>query len=131
MTVICFTGVVSRLQSTAQLIAERERQLDKTGGGGGGGGDTSRWRDTLLHRPLPLVGFSIWMERECQQNDSLVDGQAIPERMGWTGSWSSCESAAECLFLCRRSGHSELVGLESILFLSAAPPSQHRHRIRL
>ena len=26
----------------------------------------------LLHPPLPLVGVSIVMERECQQNDSLV-----------------------------------------------------------
>ena len=28
----------------------------------------------LLHPLLPLVGFSIWMERGCQQNDSLADG---------------------------------------------------------
>ena len=28
----------------------------------------------LLHPPLPLVGVSIVMERECQQNDSLVTG---------------------------------------------------------
>ena len=31
----------------------------------------------LLHPPLPLVGASIVMERQCQQYDrSLVDGQA-------------------------------------------------------
>ena len=28
----------------------------------------------LLHPPLPLVGVSIVMERERQQNDSLVHG---------------------------------------------------------
>ena len=28
----------------------------------------------LLHPPLPLVGVSIVMERECQQSDSLADG---------------------------------------------------------
>ena len=28
----------------------------------------------LLHPPLPLVGVSIDIERECQQNDSLADG---------------------------------------------------------
>ena len=28
----------------------------------------------LLHPPLPLVGVSIAMEREREQNDSLVDG---------------------------------------------------------
>ena len=28
----------------------------------------------LLHPPRPLVGVSIGMERECQQNDSLADG---------------------------------------------------------
>ena len=28
----------------------------------------------LLQPPLPLVGVSIWMERGCQQNDSLVNG---------------------------------------------------------
>ena len=28
----------------------------------------------LLHSPLPLVGVSIVMMRECQQNDSLADG---------------------------------------------------------
>ena len=29
----------------------------------------------LLHAPLPVVGVSIVMERECQQNDrSLADG---------------------------------------------------------
>ena len=28
----------------------------------------------LLHPPLPLVGVSIAMEREHQQNDSLVNG---------------------------------------------------------
>ena len=28
---------------------------------------------TLLHPPLPLVGVSIVMERERQQNDSLVN----------------------------------------------------------
>ena len=28
----------------------------------------------LLHPPLPLVGVSIVMERERQQNDSLVNG---------------------------------------------------------
>ena len=28
----------------------------------------------LLHSPLPLVGVSIVMERERQQNDSLVNG---------------------------------------------------------
>ena len=28
----------------------------------------------LLHHPLPLVGVSIVMERERQQNDSLVNG---------------------------------------------------------
>ena len=28
----------------------------------------------LLHPPLPLVGVSIAMERERQQNDSLADG---------------------------------------------------------
>ena len=28
----------------------------------------------LLHPPLPLVGVSIVMMRECQQNDSLADG---------------------------------------------------------
>ena len=28
----------------------------------------------LLHPPLPLVGVAIAMERERQQNDSLVDG---------------------------------------------------------
>ena len=27
----------------------------------------------LLHLPLPLAGVSMWMERECQQNDSFVD----------------------------------------------------------
>ena len=30
----------------------------------------------LLHPPLPLVGVSIVMERERQQNDSLVNVQA-------------------------------------------------------
>ena len=28
----------------------------------------------LLHPPLPLVGVSIAMERECQQNNSLANG---------------------------------------------------------
>ena len=28
----------------------------------------------LLHPPLPLVGVSIWMQRECQQNDSFANG---------------------------------------------------------
>ena len=28
----------------------------------------------LLHPPLPVVGVSIGMERECQQIDSLADG---------------------------------------------------------
>ena len=28
----------------------------------------------LLHPPLPIVGVSIGMERERQQNDSLVNG---------------------------------------------------------
>ena len=28
----------------------------------------------LLHHPLPPAGVSIWMEKECQQNDSLADG---------------------------------------------------------
>ena len=28
----------------------------------------------LLHPLLPLVGVSIWMERERQQNDSLANG---------------------------------------------------------
>ena len=32
----------------------------------------------LLHPPLLLVGASIAMERERQQNDSLADGQAAP-----------------------------------------------------
>ena len=31
----------------------------------------------LLHPPLPLVGVSIVVERGCQQNDSLADGQAL------------------------------------------------------
>ena len=30
----------------------------------------------LLHTPLPLSGVSVWMERGCQQNDSLADGCA-------------------------------------------------------
>ena len=33
----------------------------------------------LLHPPLPLVGLSIAMERERQQNDSLANGNANPE----------------------------------------------------
>ena len=32
----------------------------------------------LLHPPLPLVGVSIVMERERQQNDSLVNGYHSP-----------------------------------------------------
>ena len=28
----------------------------------------------LLHPPLPLEGVSMWMEKGCQQNDSLADG---------------------------------------------------------
>ena len=28
----------------------------------------------LLHRPLSLVGVSMWVERGCQQNDSLANG---------------------------------------------------------
>ena len=28
------------------------------------------------HTPLPSAGASMWMERGCQQNDSLVNGQA-------------------------------------------------------
>ena len=32
----------------------------------------------LLHPPLTLVGVSIGIKRECQQNDSLADGKA-----GW------------------------------------------------
>ena len=28
----------------------------------------------LLHPALPSVGVSIWMNRGCQQNDSLADG---------------------------------------------------------
>ena len=46
------------------------------------GGAAARWRlliahdETviLLHPPLPLVGVPIVMERERQQNDSLVNG---------------------------------------------------------
>ena len=52
------------------------------------GGHRGAWRDhqggepgiavdetvILLHPPLPLVGVSIVMERERQQNDSLVNG---------------------------------------------------------
>ena len=36
----------------------------------------------LLHPPLPLVGVSIAMERERQQNDSLADGQVSTIRRG-------------------------------------------------
>ena len=32
----------------------------------------------LLHPPLPVAGVSIVMERERQQNDSLVDGYPGP-----------------------------------------------------
>ena len=32
----------------------------------------------LLYPPLPLVGASIAMERERQQNDSLVNGYSSP-----------------------------------------------------
>ena len=28
----------------------------------------------LLHPPLPLLGVSMWMERERQKNDSLANG---------------------------------------------------------
>ena len=34
----------------------------------------------LLQPPLPSVGTSIWMERGCQQHDSLADGQVSPWR---------------------------------------------------
>ena len=34
----------------------------------------------LRHRPLPLVGDSIAMERERQQNDSLADSQSREQR---------------------------------------------------
>ena len=30
----------------------------------------------MLHPPLRVVGISIGMERECQQNDSLANGKA-------------------------------------------------------
>ena len=33
----------------------------------------------LLHPPLPLVGVSIVVERERQQNDSLADGYVLPD----------------------------------------------------
>ena len=36
----------------------------------------------LLHPPLPLVGASTVMERKCQQNDSLANG----EPQGWSRS---------------------------------------------
>ena len=40
----------------------------------------------LLHPPLPLVGESIVMERERQQNDSLVNGYIQqPERRAGQG----------------------------------------------
>ena len=41
-------------------------------------GGTSRRRDchSAARPPLPVVGVSIVMERERQQNDSLVNGQA-------------------------------------------------------
>ena len=35
----------------------------------------------LLHPPPPLVGVSIWMERERQQNDSLADGWSNPSKL--------------------------------------------------
>ena len=39
------------------------------------GGRPSRGETvTLLHPPLPMVGVSIVMEREREQNDSLADG---------------------------------------------------------
>ena len=31
----------------------------------------------LLHPPLPLLGVSIWIERECQYNDSLAGGYQV------------------------------------------------------
>ena len=39
-------------------------------------GFASHWRDCHFAAPpsRPLAGFSIGMERECQQNDSLADG---------------------------------------------------------
>ena len=38
----------------------------------------------LLHSPLPLVGVSIEMVRECQQNDSLAEVLLLMSHTSWT-----------------------------------------------
>ena len=63
-------GVLSPWLTTVILAAD---------GGGGGGGDGSgsgscRRDCHSAAPPLPLVGVSIWMERDRPQNDSLANG---------------------------------------------------------
>ena len=66
----------------------------------------------LLHPPLPLVGDSIWKERRCQQNDSLVNGQAVATTellsaalrdralAAIAGDHSPCNTHVECRSNC-------------------------------
>ena len=58
------------------LLGEHREGPGRRRGGLRGRGAALAVGETVIlpHPPRPLVGVSIGMERECQQNDSLADG---------------------------------------------------------
>ena len=89
-------------------------------------GQTSHQRDCHSSPPLPLLGVSIVTERERQQNDSLVIGQARPQRRCSEAAGRTCRFTmrSERTVKAGRTRRSLRPGLRSgsSLRCSAPPP---------
>ena len=73
---MCHVAARTRTISSATAISNSLAGVVLTASPGLAVGETV----ILLHPPLPLLGVSIGMERERQQNDSLANG--YPGRFG-------------------------------------------------